>query len=252
MYKIYKKAYLFCIKLLKKILPKNTQIRGRSIAKRVLHFGLRYKLTKIYKKFIKPGDLVFDIGANIGDYTKIFTYLKVKKVIALEPNPKLKMILKKRFKDKNVIILTNGVSDKRGKAEFYYIAGLEECGSIYSNWNKKNNGGQIKIKVNLITLTDLINLYGVPNYIKIDVEGNEYNVLLGLKEKVDLISFEFHLTKIEKFNNCLERLKSLKYNKFAIVDSDLKYYDWMNEIQLRKVVKKLIVKKVDAGEIFAK
>ena len=53
-----------------------------------------------------------------------------------------------------------------------------------SNWDKK-------IMVDVTTLDDLIIKFGEPNYIKIDVEGFEHEVILGLTKKSGIISFEF-------------------------------------------------------------
>ena len=151
----------------------------------------------------KDCDLVFDIGANSGDYTFIFSKF-ARKVVAIEPDMKNYRVLTSRFSTlKNVEILNKAVSDKNGYATFH----IEKEGSAYNTLSDKwvdilesESKSRIKEKkfaqsyeVETHTVNKLIEVYGKPDFIKIDVEGFEKEVIEGLTQPVKLISVECNL-----------------------------------------------------------
>ena len=77
-----------------------------------------------------------------------------------------------------------------------------------------------KIKVNTITIDKLISMYGVPDLLKVDVEGAENIVLKSLTQPIKTICFEWASEWNEKTFEALNHLESLGYNKFHIQDSD--------------------------------
>ena len=76
--------------------------------------------------------------------------------------------------------------------------------SVFRNekWDKQ-------IKVATKTLDDLINTFGLPAFMKIDVEGYELKVLQGLTAAVPLISFEHSPEMIDEARNCAQRLQQI-------------------------------------------
>ena len=82
----------------------------------------------------------------------------------------------------------------------------------------------------MTTLDDLIKIYGVPKYIKIDVEGFELDVLLGLSQKAGIISFEFTSEFLDQTINCLNHLKKIGYQEynFSIGERRKFYTHWSN------------------------
>jgi len=170
---------------------------------------------RLYGNFINPGDLVFDVGANIGNRTEIFLRLGAR-VVAVEPQQSCVDSLKERFLGKSVKVCNvaaGEVTDER----CLMLAEDRGCASLNPEWIaavKKTNrfGGNIWTGVSemvpLSTLDHLIELFGVPNFIKIDVEGSEHLVLAGLSQPINM-SFEFHPEFLSSTEQCVRRLMAL-------------------------------------------
>jgi|APSaa5957512535_1039671.scaffolds.fasta_scaffold15777_2 FkbM family methyltransferase len=179
--------------------------------------------TKIIREEIHEGDIVVDVGANIGYYTLIFAQLvgKSGKVFAFEPEPKNFEILKKNIEInnyQNIIAEQKIVSDKSGMMKLF----IAEQGIVGHRIQQKTDSQKF-IEIESIILDDYLknlNLSGKINFIKIDVEGAEVKVLEGSKiiiEKSDQLKIftEFNREDIKKYNYDPEYLLSfLIKNKF--------------------------------------
>ena len=157
--------------------------------------------------------LVFDIGSNVGQMVKRFTDVGAK-VVAVEPQSEL--VSHENYKD--VFIIKNiCVSNKVGKTSFYKSE-RHQSSSCLDIWKKRHPGKKrTKIKVPTTTLDALIEEFGKPKYIKIDVEGYEDKVLSGLSHKIDLISFEIVKGHLDCAIKCFELLEEgLGYEGFKI------------------------------------
>ncbi len=168
---------------------------------------------KFYKSVIPPGcKLIFDIGANEGVMTEIFSKLS-QCVIAIEPARRNLNILSARFnKNKNIIIVPIAISDKTGEQPWYEDKNDYAMGTLSSKWNDSKLKALKSTAANIptSTLDVLITQYGMPDFIKIDVEGNEWKALQGLSQPVFLLSFEAILPQfLEETILCIEHLLSL-------------------------------------------
>ena len=106
-----------------------------------------------------------------------------------------------------------------------------------------------------VQLLALIKIYGLPNYIKIDVEGFELEVLLGLSQKAGIISFEFTSEFLDQSTKCLIHLKKIGYNQFnfSIGESRKFYFDWTNSDNLiLKLKNESVNNKLLWGDIYCK
>jgi hypothetical protein len=63
----------------------------------------------------------------------------------------------------------------------------------------------------------MIERYGMPDLIKIDVEGYEYNVLSGLTQKANDICFEWHEEESESLYKILQHLQNIGYTQFGVI-----------------------------------
>lgn len=155
-----------------------------------------------YSKFINPQDLVFDVGANIGNRINAFLNLNAK-VIAVEPQPQCISILKQRFGTK-VIIEEIGLSSAAGTG-IMHIADVSTISTLSKEFIEKTsvtrfqkNKWESTIEIKLSTLDQLIAKYGTPVFCKIDVEGYEEEVLRGLHHSIPYISFEYCVPEMQK------------------------------------------------------
>ena len=169
-------------------------------------------------------NLIFDIGANTGDYTEHFSRL-ADKVIAFEPNPNLLPKLQKRFAGGNVIVDKRALSSTIGTQAFH-ICDAPTLSTFSQEWIdasrfSADQNWEISVEVPTTTIDQIISEYGVPDYIKIDVEGYEYEVLQGLTQCLPdtIISFEWSEedTHIQK---SIDYLQQLGYTRFYYTDGD--------------------------------
>ena len=134
----------------------------------------------------KEGDIVVDVGAHIGKYTIIASKMvgSKGKVIAIEAHPVNYDILKKNIvinRLNNVVALNYAVHSKETMVKLYE-PGQEEGFTIYNTiMSERTSRNQKYIEVKANTLDSLLLLNGINqvNWIKIDVEGAEYEVLKG-------------------------------------------------------------------------
>jgi FkbM family methyltransferase len=233
----------------------------------LIRLGLRKKLyeqkalsvSKLYKNLLKPRMLVYDIGANQGHYTAGFLLLGAK-VISVEPQQNCFRILKARYNNNPNVHLLNLALDNTEGEKKIHISNMNTISSMSEEWisavkesrrfpNAKWSKDDI---VKTSTLEALIGTYGRPDFIKIDVEGYELNVLKGLKSKVPLISIEYTFEVIETAVQCIEYLKGigeiLILFDYCFLSNDKG--NWMNNIDAISALRN--IKENSAGDLFIK
>jgi FkbM family methyltransferase len=192
-------------------------------------------MRKFYGKFIKPGDLCFDIGANVGEFSEAFLRLGAK-VLAAEPMEESFTTLTQRFKgNKDLNAVHAAVSSRSGPAVIYKGSHLE-LSTFDKDFVKLNkeyfHPSTETTQVNLVTLNDLIRQYGVPQFCKIDVEGHEKEVLSSLKEIIPIISFEYIHPFREKSLECIKLISTLcpdvRYNYSLFEFFEIQNPEWMD------------------------
>ncbi len=217
---------------------------------------------KFYKQFIYPNDLCFDIGANIGLKSKIFLELGAE-VVAVEPQASCIEILQRDFR-KKATILAKGIGAVNEVKDFF-ISNNIELSSFNKDWVNtlpSEAYGDTKInrinKIELVTLDYLITKYGQPNFIKIDVEGYEAEVLKGLNKPFKLLSFEFFVENSTfQLEECLDilgnKFKHLQVN-FSSGNAVSKFNldKWLSVDDFKKYILTTNFKSTFAGDIYVK
>lgn len=200
-----------------------------------------FRLTKfIIKNNFKESLIFFDLGAHYGYYSILMSKLySQSKVFAFEPDKGVLEILKKNKKD-NVNIIPKAVGSFNGKAKFYSFDLLTSGVSTLNIENvKKYIFVQQKPKeyeVEVITLDSFCEENKtIPDFIKIDVEGAEEEVLKGsenlLKNYSPIIALEVFFRPLipENYQNAINILKNNGFKMFAINESgDLEEIDYRN------------------------
>ena len=144
-------------------------------------FGVYESLeTEVVKKLIKKGDVVLDIGANVGYYTLIFAKLvgEEGKVFAFEPDPDNFALLEKNVEVncyRNVVLVQKAIANKTGVVRLYLCEDNKGNHRICDARDARES-----IAVEAIRLDDYFEAYNEKiDFIKIDIEGAEQEALLG-------------------------------------------------------------------------
>jgi FkbM family methyltransferase len=209
-----------------------------------------------YRAFIDPGDLVYDVGANYGEKSRVFLKLGAR-VVAFEPQPDCRAELEARCgKNGNLEVLQVAVGAEPGKGTLY-VRQQRGVSGLIKDWEGEIDGS---IEVPIVKLDDVIKTHGRPKYVKVDVEGFEYEVLKGLRERVDWISFEYHLykeTDVRKTVECLQYLSKLGPYKVNITPAERLVFvlpDWLTPQDfLAQFPQKLLTMKLGGyGDVFVR
>lgn len=132
----------------------------------------------ICMSLLRPGDVVFDVGANIGYPTLLFSHAVEAsgKVVALEPSPRAFRLLQRTLNGRlNVECVNLAASDHEGEALFYETENLDTS-SLQPVVSVK------RYTVTTTTLDNVVQSFGPPAFVKIDVEGHEPSVFRGMED----------------------------------------------------------------------
>ena len=219
-------------------------------------------MDRLYGQFVRPGDLVFDIGAHVGDRIASFRRLEAR-VVAVEPQPALVTTLRLFYgRDPNVSIEAAAVGREPGvvvlsvnldnptvsTASTDFIAAATNApGWQGQTWRKR-------IRVPLTTIDALIARHGVPAFIKIDVEGYEAEALAGLGQQVSALSFEFTLIQRDIARACVERCSALGYARFNAILGESQTFahsDWIDANAIARWLAEL-PPAANSGDVYAR
>lgn len=168
-----------------------------------------------YSSFINSGDVCFDVGANMGN--RIDPFLRIgARIIAVEPQKICNTFLSAKY-GKRITVIKKGLGESETVKDFHlsdesilssfsaeWIEGVQQSKRFGDNkWRKT-------IPVEITTADKLISQFGLPSYIKIDVEGYELEVLKGLNHPIATISYEY--TVPEQSERAIMCIKQIELN----------------------------------------
>ena len=176
----------------------------------------------LYARFVRAGDLVFDVGSHVGDRIAAFRRIGAR-VVACEPNPSLVPTLRRLYGQDDMVTLEPvAVGAASGEIELSINVDNPTVSTASRDFLKASEGapgweGQQwdrSIKVAMTTLDALIARHGIPVFMKIDVEGFESEALAGLTQPVPALSFEFTTIQRDVAQACLTRCHALGYSRY--------------------------------------
>ena len=218
----------------------------KGLALSISHYGTYEELeSKIMEEKIEMGNIVVDVGANIGLHTLNMARIvgNTGQVFAFEPDPSNFEILKKNVKInnyRNIILEQKAVGDKHGRTTLYQS---DHPGKHRIFPQTEQAKSQVQVE-----LTNLDNYFDSDmtdkiNFIKIDVEGLEFSVLKGMKNilknsKKIKILFEFMPENtMEVGFTPIELLNYLTSNDFKLYCMDNKTKKLLHVSNNEEIVK---------------
>lgn len=221
----------------------------------------RARLDHLYRRFVKEGDLVFDIGAHVGDRIGAFRRIGAH-VVAAEPQPALVAVLRLLYgRDRGVTIEPVAVGRAEGFGDLMINRANPTVSSLSQSFvaaaaGAKGWEGQYwsgRRRVAMTRLDALIARHGPPAFVKVDVEGFEAEVLMGLTHAVPALSFEFTTIQREAAFLVLERCAALGFTRFDASLGEthvLVHGHWLSADEIRRWLAEL-PHEANSGDVYA-
>ena len=221
----------------------------------------RAAMDRLYRQFVRPGDLVFDVGAHVGDRVGSFRRLGAR-VVAVEPQPPLVTTLKLLYGlSSNVIIEPAAIGRESGTVALKLNIDNPTVSTASDAFVRAADGAPgwqdqawtETIEVPLTTLDALIERHGRPAFIKIDVEGFEAEALAGLSRPVKALSFEFTTIQRDVALGCLVRCTALGFRRYqAALGESQSFVEerWQTVDEIARWLRELPVE-ANSGDIYA-
>jgi FkbM family methyltransferase len=168
--------------------------------------------------------MYFDIGANVGRWS-LSNIHRCNKIIAVEASPSTFRQLVQHCRNDNIVFLNYAVCNNNGNDITFYQANESCISTINKEWltsekSRFYNQPYREIICKTITIDKIIEQYGLPELIKIDVEGGEYECISSLTQKVDLLCFEWASETNNITIKCIDYLFQLGFSQFYIQNCD--------------------------------
>lgn len=178
----------------------------------------RRKMLRFYAQFIRPGDLVFDVGAHVGRYSDIFLRLGAK-VVAVEPQRDSARQLWLTFHDQPNLQVVVAALGKTTGTGLLFLSNHSQTHSLSRAWIEAAKPAEYRKlgnvrwgaaqEVPVQTLDGLMQEAGRPVFVKIDAEGYESEIAQGLSAPLPAMSLEFHTFHLKPALESIRHLRGL-------------------------------------------
>jgi FkbM family methyltransferase len=232
----------------------NTYRLARNLYQRLLnrdYWRHRQARRALYRTFVTTGSLVFDIGANRGHLSEAFLELGARTVVAVEPNAALANHIRRRY-GRQIRVENVAVGAESGQAEL--IMGRDAGHSTLSReWLERaptTDRWEGTVSTEVTTLDALIKKYGRPDFVKIDVEAYEAEVLSGLSVPLPALCFEYQVSYPEVAQRCLALLGESYEYALTIGEEPVLRTAWIDGAGVLEGLKSL--EHHEYGDVFAR
>jgi len=222
----------------------------------------RAAMDRLHREFVRPGDLVFDVGAHVGDRIASFRLLGAR-VVAVEPQPALVATLRLLYgRDRNVAIESVALGAREGETTLRINIDNPTVSTASDDFVRAADGAagwedqrwDRSMTVPVTTLDVLITRHGLPAFVKIDVEGLEADVLAGLGRPPAALSFEFTTIQRAVARRCIARCAALGLVAFnaALGESQTLIADNWRDADAMRAWLDALPHDANSGDIYAR